>query len=241
MPLSDQQLEMWNSELEEASTEEILLWAWERFRPAIAMSSSFQTQSIPLLHILSKTVPEMEVIFLDTGFHFPETLAFRDQLQKDLGLRVRNTVPAISKAELFRRYGSAPFQTNPDLCCHLNKVLPMEEATRDLVALVSGVRRDQTKTRSNFKVLERREDGQLRVHPMLRWTKKDVWDYIDEHTLPYHPKFHEGYLSVGCAPCTRPVFGDQDERAGRWASQDKDECGLHTPVKVSGEDNHENK
>ena len=226
--LADRDIELLNDELETASTEAILRWAWETFGPAVAASSSFQTQSIPLLHIISRVVPEMPIIFLNTGFHFPETLVFRDELRKTFGLNIRDAQPVMSKKELFTRMGNAPYQTDPDLCCFINKVKPMEEATKGMDALIAGVRRDQTATRSNFRVLEKRKSESLKIHPMLNWTKKDIWAYIDKYKLPQHPLLAQGYVSIGCAPCTRPVFGNQDERAGRWAGQEKNECGLHT-------------
>ncbi len=208
-------------------TEEILAWAWETFAPKVVASSSFQTQSVPLLHLIAQVCPEMPVLFIDTGFHFPETLSFRDELQARLGLNVVVVRPLISKSELLRKYGEGLYRRDPDLCCYLNKVEPMRRALEGMAAWVSGVRRDQTAHRRAMRVLERQASGLLRIHPMLNWTQADVDAYRRRYDLPAHPLYHLGYRSVGCAPCTRPTFINADPRSGRWAGTGKRECGLH--------------
>ncbi len=217
-----------NAEFGEAAPEAILRWSWENLQPDLALSSSFQTQSVPLLHLVSRACPAMPVLFLDTGFHFAETLRFRDELTALLGLNVRNLKPHVEKSELFRRYGEGLYRRDPDLCCHINKVQPLEREVQGLRALISGVRHDQTRQRAAMKTFEWRADGILKIHPILRWTKRDVWTYLHEHKLPEHPLLREGYLSIGCAPCTRPVTAGEDERSGRWAHTQKTECGIHT-------------
>lgn len=223
----DLNIALLNECFEQLSAEEILQWAWETFCSNIAISSSFQTQSVPLLHMISRVCPEMPVIFIDTGFHFPETLTFRDELQARYGLNVVAVRPAIEKSELFQKYGEGLYRRDPDLCCHINKVEPMQRAVSGLQTWVSGVRHDQTAHRQRLRVVEPQSSGLLKIHPMLNWTTRDLWDYIDKYDLPSHPLFAKGYPSVGCAPCTRPVVSGEDERAGRWAGSDKIECGLH--------------
>ncbi|MEA3340357.1 MAG: phosphoadenylyl-sulfate reductase [Chloroflexota bacterium] len=217
-----------NDRLDRWSPGEILAWAWETFKPKIAASSSFQTQSVPLLHIIARVCPEMPVIFIDTGFHFLETLAFRDELQARYSLNIVVARPAVRKNQLLEKYGEGLYRRDPDLCCYINKVEPMQRMLSRLNAWVSGVRRDQTAHRSGLRMLKLQPGGLLKVHPMLNWTKQEVWDYIERYRLPYHPLYPKGYLSVGCAPCTRPVSAGEDERAGRWAGTEKAECGLHT-------------
>jgi phosphoadenosine phosphosulfate reductase len=212
---------------EHLSAEDILKWAWETFDHKVATSSSFQTQSVPLLHIISRVCPEMPVIFIDTGFHFPETLTFRDKLKESYGLNIKVMHPVIEQSQLFERYGEGLYRRDPDLCCNINKVEPMRRATSMLQALVSGIRRDQTNHRKILNVFEAQPMGLLRIHPLINWTQDDVWEYIHKHKLLFHPLFSKGYLSIGCAPCTRPVDDREDERAGRWAGKDKTECGLH--------------
>lgn len=206
------------------SPEELLSWAWHEYAPRIALSSSFQTQSLPLLHMVSRTTPEMPVLFIDTGFHFPETLVFRDRLTAEWGLNVRIVRPA---ADEFR---PGLFGQDPDACCLVHKVEPLRRAMQGLLAWISGIRRDQTGDRATGEAVEKVGDL-VRVHPLLEWTSQDVWKYINAHDLPTHPLLAKGYLSIGCSPCTRPVHDGEDERAGRWAGQAKMECGLHTALR----------
>ncbi len=210
-------------------------WAWQTYGHKAAASSSFQTQSVPLLHLISQTCPKMPVMFLDTGFHFPETLTFRDELQARFNLNLVIVRSTVEKSQLIAQYGEGLYRRDPDLCCYIHKVEPMQKTNSGFQGWISGVRRDQTTNRQGLSILEPQDTGPLRIHPMLNWTKKEVWEYIDRHQLPAHPLFSNGYLSVGCAPCTRPVFSGQDERAGRWAGQDKAECGLHIGLKNNTE------
>ena len=217
-----------NARLGQFSTGEILRWAWETFKPKIVTSSSFQTQSVPLLHIISRVCPQMPVLFIDTGFHFVETLAFRDELRARYGLNIVVVHPTVSKSQLLAKYGEGLYRRDPDLCCYINKVEPMQRMLTGMRAWVSGVRRDQTAQRKNLHVLEAQRSGLLKIHPMLNWTQEEIWEYIERYRLPHHPLYPAGYLSIGCAPCTRPVSAGEDERAGRWAGTGKTECGLHT-------------
>ena len=217
-----------NHRFESATAAEILAWAWERFGASVAVSSSFQSQSVPLLHLVSLHCPEMPVVFLDTGFHFGETLRFRDQLNEELGLNIEVLHPEVQQHELMQRYGEGLYRRDPDLCCHINKVEPMDRYMLDKDAWISGVRRDQTAHRRSLRTVEIAANGRLKIHPMLAWTSRDVWTYINEHKLPVHPLLEQGFFSIGCAPCTRPVGAGEDERSGRWADNDKTECGIHT-------------
>ncbi len=226
-PFSDEDLARLNESFEQATAEEILRWAWDTFAPAVVASSSFQTQSVPLLHLISRVCPAMPILFIDTGFHFPETLAFRDELRDRYGLNIVTVHPEITQSELFRKYGEGLYRRDPDLCCYINKVRPMQRALEGKQAWITGVRRDQTKNRAHLRTIERQATGVLKVHPLLRWSREDVAAYRERYHLPVHPLYHLGYLSVGCAPCTRPVLVGEDERAGRWAESGKTECGLH--------------
>jgi phosphoadenosine phosphosulfate reductase len=216
-----------NERLDQLQAEEILEWAWDAFGPQVVMSSSFQTQSVPLLHIVSRVCPEMPVVFIDTGFHFAETLTFRDELRSRYDLNVVVVHALLEKSQLLERYGEGLYRRDPDLCCYINKVEPMRRATSEMRAWVAGIRRDQTAHRKALKTLEPQPTGLLKIHPMINWTKRDVWKYIDKYKLPSHPLFTKGYLSIGCVPCTRPVLAGEGERAGRWVGVEKTECGLH--------------
>lgn len=220
-------LETLNAALEVAPPEAILQWAWQQFAPAMAATSSFQTQSLPLLHMIAASIPELPVYFLNTGFHFPETLRYRDELMASFGVNVQTITASMGHVGFQRQHGEL-HRTNPDLCCYINKVEPWQQIKVGLSAWISGIRRDQTENRRHTPVVSQERNGQYKVCPLATWTEKDVWRYINRHDLPVHPLLSAGYLSIGCAPCTRPVGGEEDTRAGRWAGQAKTECGLHT-------------
>jgi phosphoadenosine phosphosulfate reductase len=224
---SELNIEELNSQLKGLEPSMILKWAWEKFSPNIVATSSFQTQSVPLLHMVSLAVPDLPILFLDTGFHFPETLFFRDQLAEEFGIDIRSIRPTIGKDGFRQKYGEL-YRNNPDLCCYINKVEPLKLALKGLRAWITGIRRDQTTSRSKTQILSKQPDGMIKVCPLAYWTKKDVWNYINQHNLPEHPLLSQGYLSIGCSPCTRPSISLEDPRSGRWANQEKTECGIHT-------------
>lgn len=226
LPEPGDDLSTLNDALERAPVAAVLAWAWRASGGTLAATSSFQTQSVPLLHMIAEAVPEMPVLFLDTGFHFPETLAFRDTLARQLGLNLRVLTPRLGH-DGFRRQHGALHAADPDRCCFLNKVEPLQDALRDYRGWVAGVRRDQTSTRAAMTAVAWDAGGRLKLSPMLAWGERDIWQYLHDHDLPEHPLLSEGYLSVGCAPCTRRVRPGESARAGRWAGSGKTECGLH--------------
>ena len=202
------------------------------------VSSSFQSHSIPLLHIISRFDKDIPVYFLNTGFHFPETIAFRYEIEDRFGLKIIDAISPVSKAGQRDSNGKFFFVQNPDHCCYLNKVLPMEPVLQQHDIWINGVRRDQTKFRASLQEEEQLADGKMRYHPMLDWNSKMIWEYRKEFNLPEHPLEAQGYLSIGCMPCTRSVEESSGGRGGRWAGTSKDECGIQTefikdPGKVS--------
>lgn len=215
---------------EDSSPQQIITWAVEMFAPAIAMSSSFQTQSVPLLHMAKRIYPEMRIYFLNTGYHFWDSLMFRERLQSELGLNVVDLYRDQRWANFHERFGRDLPQYDPNLCRFIHKVQPMQKAVEGLQAWLTGIRRDQTQNRSHAQILELQEDGLLKINPLLTWSRADVAAYRAEHNLPEHPLAEKGYRSIGCAPCTQPVRAGEDERAGRWAGKGKTECGLHTEM-----------
>lgn len=227
---SQQELDRISQEMESQTPQQIIAWAVETFSPQIAVSSSFQSQSVPLLHMVSRIDPQILVFFLDTGLHFWETLIFREQLQRELGLHIQNLYPDRQWQNFLVRFGRNLYEQDPDLCCYLRKVQPMQKAMKTVQAWISGIRRDQTATRHNAKILELERDGLVKINPMLNWTGADIKAYVLEHKFPTHPLFEKGYRSIGCKPCTRAVRLDEDERAGRWSGKGKTECGLHTEM-----------
>lgn len=203
--------------------QEILTWVWDTFGEEAAMTSSFQTQSMPLLHMVAKHTPQMKVLFMDTGFHFPETLSFRKLVAAELGLKVVDIRPPVSQETPIPLH-----ELNSDLCCYLNKVKPMQEALRNYAAWVSGIRHDQTEARSEAPVVGWQPQLCIyKINPMAHWSRDDILDYIQTHNLPRHPLWAQGYVSVGCQPCTAPIAPGQHERKGRWPGNPKTECGIH--------------
>jgi phosphoadenosine phosphosulfate reductase len=140
--------------------------------------------------------------------------------------------PKIRREELARRFGEDLYRRDPDLCCFINKVEPLTEALMGLRAWITGIRQSQTAQRAQASILQIHPNGLVKVNPLLYWTKEALWEYIQEHNLPLHPLYSQGYLSIGCAPCTQPVNSGENERAGRWVGNDKTECGLHTVLPI---------
>ncbi len=226
--LTADELAALNAHFEAADPAAIIAWAADRFMPAIAATSSFQTQSVALLHMISRVRPDLPVIFLDTGYHFPETITYRDDLVTRLGLTLRIVRPEPTQAGAHSLAGEPLYRRDPDLCCYVHKVEPMQRALAGLAAWITGIRRDQTPSRATAQPVEVLPDGRVKVNPLVAWTRDDLWRYIHRHDLPAHPLFSQGYLSIGCAPCTVPVAAGEDERSGRWTGSGKRECGLHT-------------
>jgi len=215
-----------NARLEKATPEERLAFAVDTFAEDLLFTSSFGAQSAVLLHLWSRIAGKLPVVFIDTGFLFPETVKYRDELAARLGLELRILVSDIPTKDFVARYGDDIQKKDPDFCCGVNKVAPLAPLKEKARGWVSGLRRDQSKARANVEILE--ADGHLvRVHPIASFTKVDVADYLARHALPEHPLVARRYLSIGCAPCTRAVAEGEDERAGRWAWTNKTECGLH--------------
>lgn len=216
--------------LEGASAEQVLAWA-AAVVPRFAVTSSFGADSAVLLHLLSRTAPQVPVLFLDTGLHFSETITFRRELAGALGLSVVDVAPQRSVTQQAADEGDQLWARDPDRCCQLRKTAPLRQMMRSFDGWATGVRRVQTPERAAVPVVEsRRHDDRwlVKVAPLARWTDADIDAYMHEHDLPRHPLVAEGYASIGCAPCTSAVGPGQDPRAGRWASfSGKTECGIH--------------
>ena len=228
--LTPLEIDKLSNEFETKTPQEIITWAVDTFWPQIAMSSSFQTQSVSLLHMVSKINRNLLIYFLDTGYHFWETSIFREKLASEWQLNVLD-LNRDARWDIFarQRTRTLPLE-DPNLCCYIHKVQPLQTAMQDMLAWLSGIRRDQTSMRAKAKILELQEDGLLKINPLLNWTKADVKRYMEENNLPSHPLLEKGYRSVGCAPCTVAIGINDDERAGRWQGRGKTECGLHTDI-----------
>ena len=228
-------LEKLNAEFEKKKPEEIIAWAVKEFEPKFAMTSSFGPESGVLLHMLSQINPEVPVLFLETGYHFPETLQYKQDLTKLFGLKnVRDLKADPSKKEkLVAKHDGVPYEKEPEACCQINKVEPLDAAIKDFDAWMSGIRRHQTDFRRSVRIVEEYEGDLFKISPLANFTSRDAWWYLKEHKIPQHPLFEKGYMSVGCWPCTRPIQEGDDERSGRWAGKMKTECGIHTFKEVS--------
>lgn len=196
----------------------------------IFATSSFQTHSIPLLHIISEIDRSIPIYFTNTGFLFPETLAFKDQLAEMFGLQIIALPSPIPKIQQLNEKGHFYYTSDPDYCCFLNKVLPLENILAEYDVWINGIRSDQSAVRRNMQEIMPAPHGCLRYHPLLHWDKKMIFQYIKDHRLPSHPLEKQGYLSIGCVPCTEKVIDPDDERSGRWSGLQKKECGLHTEL-----------
>jgi phosphoadenosine phosphosulfate reductase len=200
----------------------------------VAIASSFQAEGTTVIHMATRIRPDVEVLFLDTGFHFAETLAFKRQLTRQLRLNVRDIRSPSAGDRQPDSTGSPLYERDPNACCAQNKVLPWQRALEDLDAWITSMRRDSSWTRRDAPIVSAQElhDGRqvLKVNPVANWTRQDVWRYLKRHRLPHHPLYGLGIPSIGCAPCTRAVVGGEDERAGRWSGTMKVECGIHVPA-----------
>ena len=194
----------------------------------IFLSSSFQTHSIPLLHLISRINSEIPIYFIDTGYHFPETIAFRDKVSDLLSLNTIDLVPSTGMIDQRDHQGRLHFCSDTEKCCSINKVEPLKEVLIEYDIWISGVRKGQSAIRALMKSEEKGPHNTVRYHPLLNWNAKDIWTYRKEYNLPAHPLEEKGYLSIGCAPCTQR--SDGSERMGRWNGQQKNECGLHTEL-----------
>jgi phosphoadenosine phosphosulfate reductase len=227
---SPEEIAQLSQEFETQTPQQIIRWAVDTFWPQVALSSSFQTQSVPLLHMAWTVRRDILIFFLDSGYHFWETHMFRERLASHYQLNVLDLYRHARWDEFAReRTRSLPID-DPNLCCYIHKVEPMQRALKDMSAWISGIRRDQTSVRAQAKILELQDDGLLKINPLLNWTKEDIKKYSEEHRLPAHPLFQRGYRSIGCAPCTIAIGVNDDERSGRWSGRGKIECGLHTPM-----------
>jgi phosphoadenosine phosphosulfate reductase len=192
-----------------------------------ATVSSFGAESVVLLHLLAQVDKAAPVLFLDTEMLFPATLAYQREVAETLGLTGVQVIRPDRAAVFARDADGDLHRRDPDLCCALRKAEPLDNALRGYTAWITGRKRHQTKDRAALDVFEVDAAGRVKVNPLASWTTADVNAYIDLHGLPRHPLVREGFLSIGCAPCTTKVAPGEDARAGRWRGRDKDECGIH--------------
>jgi phosphoadenosine phosphosulfate reductase len=214
------------AELELAPAEVIIEWAVATFGERFAITSSMG--DAVLSHLASTVAPGIDVVFLDTGYHFAETIGTRDAVEATLPVNLISITPVQSVAEQDATYGKDLFNRDPDLCCALRKVKPLEDALSSYDAWATGLRRDETRNRVIAPVIGWDDKKRkVKVSPLARWTAGDVDRYIDENNVLVNPLQYDGYPSIGCWPCTRRVAPGEDARSGRWAGTGKTECGIH--------------
>jgi phosphoadenosine phosphosulfate reductase len=205
----------------------VLRWAGDTFGADFAITSSMADGL--LAHLAGRVIPGVNVVFLDTGYHFAETIGTRDWITSVLPITLVNVTPPRTVAQQDAEFGPRLFERDPDLCCSLRKVRPLAETLSGYVAWGSGIRRDESPSRAATRVVDwdaKRE--MIKINPLAAWTQDDVDAYVAEHQIPVNPLVELGFASIGCAPCTRPVAPGEDARAGRWAGRSKTECGIHS-------------
>lgn len=229
-PLADLDVASAAAEMEGAPASDILRWAALTI-PRFAVTSSFGADAAVLLSLVAEVDADLPVLFLETGLHFAESLEYRHQLASFLGLRnVIDIRPELTVERQAAEHGAGLHLRDPDACCEIRKVVPLDDAMEGYDGWATGVRRSQTPDRAGIPVLtvvENRGRHLIKVAPLAKWTAADVAGHRQLHGLPTHPLAARGFGSIGCAPCTRPTRDGEDPRAGRWAGQVKTECGIH--------------
>jgi phosphoadenosine phosphosulfate reductase len=215
--LDAEELERLNARFEALPPTEIIAWAVERFHPRLCLAASMSDNV--LIDLAVSVEPDIEVVFIDTGYHFPETLATLETVRRRYGLNLRLMTVAPQAVPLWK--------LDPDGCCSAAKVAQLDRALAGKDAWMSGLRRDEAATRVDAPIVSVDRRGLVKLNPLATWSDLDVAGYAADHDVPSNPLLARGYPSIGCAPCTKPVGPGEDPRAGRWAGRDKTECGLH--------------
>jgi phosphoadenosine phosphosulfate reductase len=215
-----------NEKLADASAQEILAWARQTFGDELVVTASMADGVLP--YLASEAAPGVDVLFLDTGYHFVETIGTRDAVAATLEINLVNVTPEQTVAEQDATYGKDLYKRDPDRCCALRKVAPLNKSLAGYTAWVTGVRREESPTRANTQVVEYDERrNMVKLNPIAPWTQDDLDGYIADNGVLVNPLQYDGYPSIGCEPCTQRVAPGEDPRSGRWAGRAKTECGLH--------------
>jgi phosphoadenosine phosphosulfate reductase len=210
----------------------VLRWAYDEYDDDLVYACSFGVEGIVMLDLISKIKPTAKVVFLDTGLHFQETYTLIDDIkQRYPQLAIEMKKPILTVEEQAEEHGEKLWERQPDRCCHMRKVVPLQEALSNATAWLSGLRREQSPSRSQTDFVNKDETFQsVKICPLIHWSWTDIWDYVDKYQLPYNSLHDQGYPSIGCVPCTSPSDTTSGSRSGRWANQTKTECGLHKKI-----------
>jgi len=213
--------------LVDATAEEVIAWVAENFATSAAAVACSMADSV-LPHLVSTQLPGVDVLFLDTGYHFPETYVTRDEVARALDVRVVDVLPEKTVAEQDAEHGAELFSRDPGLCCAMRKVAPLQKQLAGYELWFTGVRRDEAPTRATTPLIAWDErNGLVKVSPLAAWSFDELVGYATDHAVPVNLLMAHGYPSIGCAPCTKAVAPGDDPRSGRWAGLAKTECGLH--------------
>jgi phosphoadenosine phosphosulfate reductase len=207
----------------------VLNWAYDHYGEDVVYACSFGIEGIVLIDLISKVKPDAKIVFLDTDVHFKETYELIDKVkEKYPSLNIELKKPKLTLEEQAESYGDKLWETDPNKCCNIRKIIPLNETLQGATAWISGLRREQSETRKHVNYINKDERfHSVKVCPLIHWTWKDVWRYVHKNDLIYNPLHDRGYPSIGCFHCTKPVFNENDLRSGRWSGQMKTECGLH--------------
>ena len=228
------ELQRLSAGFQDESPVEVLRWAKQRFGSRVAIGTSFQLSGLVLLHQAACADLALECFTIDTDLLFPESVDHRHEVERFFNLKIDVLRPSASPEQQAREVGAELWKRQPDACCTLRKVLPLQEKLKSLDGWITGLRRDQGESRRDVQVLESylfdplRDHYVLKINPLASWSREDVWKYVQAHKIPYNRLIDRGYRSIGCQPCTRPAGEGGGERAGRWTGFNKTECGLHT-------------
>jgi phosphoadenosine phosphosulfate reductase len=230
-PVSEEQLKAASDALEGAEPHDVLRWAVQQYQPGLALACSFGGPSgMVLLDMIMGIDKTVEVFYLDTDFLFPETYKLRDIAAARYGFEPVGYMSLLTPSQQAAKYGEALWSRDPDACCAIRKVEPNQRALEGKRAWISGIRRDQSKTRTDIPLVEwDSKFGLVKLNPLAAWTESQVWKYIIDNGVPYNELHDRNYPSIGCTHCTKPVKPGDDPRSGRWQGFDKTECGLHVP------------
>ncbi len=223
-----------NTKFQAQPVEALLGWTWDRFGSRAAIGTSFQGAGLVTIHIARTHGYLFPIFTLDTGLLFPETIALKKRLEDFFQTPIEALEPDLTVEQQAAANGPELWLRDPDLCCTMRKVLPLQSKLATLEAWITGLRRDQSDTRSTTALIELYDaesvSGKelIKINPLANWPRQKVWDYLKEHKIPYNPLQDQGYRSIGCQPCTVKAGAGENERAGRWTGFNKVECGIHT-------------
>lgn len=232
---SEENLERLNSRFEKSSPIDLLRWGYETFGRDLVLGTGFGPSGVYLIHQLQKYQIDIPIFYIDTHLLFDTTYELREILEQKYGIEITKVSTNLSVQEQAKKYGEKLWKRNPNRCCYLRKVLPLRNYLSDKKGWITGIRRSQSDTRQQTRLIEwDPENDVVKLNPLVQWNGEKIWNQIHRLELPYNPMHDEGYPSIGCIPCTQPVYvsKESDDRQGRWDGREKTECGIHIPVQA---------